>query len=101
MRSSGLIELNTKGRESKKTFPLNILLDVRFVINILGLTKWNQIALKENIETNFQELKTQETNKSDPLFLPEKQRVLEINLGQDVQSKFLMNKFSYFSNILN
>jgi hypothetical protein len=51
----------------------------------------------------FQELKTQETNNADPLFVPENINNLrnrnDIIYIQDVQSKFLRNtsyKFSYF-----
>ena len=53
------------------------------------------------IETKFQEFKSQETNNADPLFVPENIRSLRnrnvIIYSQDVQSKFLINKFSYFS----
>ena len=55
----------------------------------------------ETIETKFQELKTQETNNTDPLFVPENIKCLRnrnvIIYSQDVQSKFLVNTFSYFS----
>lgn len=57
--------------------------------------------LKEIIETKFQELKSQETNNADPLFVPENIRSLRnrnvIIYSQDAQSKFLINTFSYFS----
>jgi hypothetical protein len=57
--------------------------------------------LKEDVETKFQELKTQETNNADPLFVPENIKSLRnrnvIIDSQDVQSKFLINTFSYFS----
>jgi hypothetical protein len=57
--------------------------------------------LKETIETKFQELKTQETSNADPLFVPEIIKSLRnrnvIIYSQDVQSKFLINTFSYFS----
>ena len=57
--------------------------------------------LKEIIETKFQELKSQETNNADPLFVPENTRSLRNNndiiYSQDAQSKFLINTFSYFS----
>jgi len=57
--------------------------------------------LKETIETKFQELKGQETNNADPLFVPENIRSLRnrnvIMYSQDAQSKFLINIFSYFS----
>jgi len=59
--------------------------------------------LKETVETKFQELKTQETNNADPLFVPENIKSLRnrnrnvIIDSQDVQSKFLINAFSYFS----
>jgi hypothetical protein len=57
--------------------------------------------LKEDVETKFQELKTQETNNADPLFVPENIKSLRnrnvIIYSQDVQSKFLINTFSYFS----
>ena len=57
-------------------------------------------------ETKLQELKTQGTNNADPLFIPENIKSLSnrnvIIYSQDVQSKFLMNTFSYFShNFLN
>ncbi len=57
--------------------------------------------LKEMIETKFQELKSQETNNADPLFVPENIRSFRnrnvIIYSQDAQSKFLINTFSYFS----
>ena len=57
--------------------------------------------LKEIIETKFQELKSQETNNADPLFVPENIRSLRnrnvIIYSQDAQSKFFINTFSYFS----
>jgi hypothetical protein len=57
--------------------------------------------LKEIIETKFQELKGQETNNADPLFVPENIWSLRnrnvIIYSQDAQSKFLINTFSYFS----
>jgi hypothetical protein len=57
--------------------------------------------LKEIIETKFLELKSQETNKADPLFVPENIRGLRnknvIINSQDAHSKFLINTFSYFS----
>jgi len=57
--------------------------------------------IKEIIETKFQELKSQETNNADPLFVPENIRCLRnrnvIIYSQDAQSKFLINTFSYFS----
>ncbi len=53
------------------------------------------------IETKFQELKSQETNNPDPLFVSENLRSLRnrnaIIYSQDTQSKFLINTFSYFS----
>ena len=60
--------------------------------------------LKETIKTKFQELKTQETNNADPLFVPENIKSLKnrnaIIYSQDVESKFLINTFSSFSNNL-
>ena len=57
--------------------------------------------LKETLETKFQELKTQETNNADPLFVPENIKSLSNRnvsiYSQDVQSKFLINTFSYCS----
>ena len=57
--------------------------------------------LKETVETKFQELKTQETNNADPLFVPENIKSLSNRnvsiYSQDVQSKFLINTFSYCS----
>ena len=51
--------------------------------------------LKEIIEKKFQELKSQETNNADPLFVPENIRSLRnrnvIIYSQDAQSKFLKN----------
>ncbi len=62
---------------------------------------WAPKILKETIETKFQELKTQKTNNADFLFVPENIKSLRnINViiySQDVQSKFLINTFSYFS----
>ena len=61
---------------------------------------WAPKILKETIETKFQGLKTQETNNADPLFEPENIMSLRnrnvIIYGQDAQSKFLINTFSYF-----
>jgi hypothetical protein len=49
----------------------------------------------------FQEIKKQKTNNADPLFVPENIKSLKnLNVSiysQDVQSKYLMNTFSYFS----
>jgi len=57
--------------------------------------------LKEIIDTKFQELKSQETNNADPLFVPENIKSLRnrnvIIYSQDAQSKFVVNTFSYFS----
>jgi len=53
--------------------------------------------LKETIETKFQELKTQETNKTDPLFVPGNKKSLrnrnDIIYSQDIQSKLYIFLF--------
>jgi hypothetical protein len=50
--------------------------------------------LKETIETKFQELENQETNNTDPLFVPENIKSLRnrnvIIYSQDIQSKLLI-----------
>ncbi len=67
------------------------------MLNFISVPK----ILKENTETKFQELKTQETNNADPLFVTENIKSLRnrnfIIYSQDVKSKFLINTFSYFS----
>ena len=66
-------------------------------LSVLSFKMLNFISapkiLKETIETKFQELKTQETNNADPLFVPENIKSLRyrnvIIYSQNVQSKFL------------
>jgi len=79
-------------------------LEVEVMTMVISFEMLNFVSapkiLKELIETKFHELKSQETNNADPLFVPENIRSLRnrnvIIYSQDAQSKFLINTFSYF-----